>query len=644
MRRSTFLLICFILSFLSHLRTSGQYFSSGQDPANIKWKQISNSKFQIIFPEDFSKEAVRLAAILKRVYEYDGYSLNHRPKKISIILHTRSTEANAFVTWAPRRAEFYTIPSQEIYAQEWLTQLTIHEMRHVVQIDKLNQGFTKILSLILGEQGTGAIAGLFLPLWFLEGDAIAAETALSNSGRGRLPSFEMPLKALTLEKGLYSYEKSIFGSYKDFVPDHYHIGYLLVAEGRKAYGTRIWEHSIDNVANKPYLFTPFSNSIKKITLRNKWRYYKGVVQRFDSVWHREDQIAVTKNYQPLHPLNKKTFTSYRYPQYLNDTTVIAEKSGLGEIGTFVSLSNSKEVHLFTPGIYYLNRISANQDFLAWHENLYHKRWENALGSKIILFDLKNKRRKRLSPSTNLFSPSLSPDSKFLVAVKSTSNNLFTLVTIDVASKKILKEISLPGNEYPINPVWSEADRSIICVSLGEKGKSLLSINYDSGKIDTLIEYSFRDISQPAIFKNYVVFHGTYNGKDNVFAVNRIDKRIYQVTFSKYGAFDPAVSPNKLKLAFSDYTPDGYKVCEELLDSNQFVPLVRSSTYFLDLADTLASQERPVRSINMDSSIVEVKPYSKLTHLLNVHSWAPAFVDINSYTINPGAVILSQNKL
>src|SRR5690606_41616914 len=90
---------------------------------------------------------------------------------------------------APRRSEFFTTPPQRNDFQDWLGQLAVHELRHVVQIDKL----TGYLSAPFFEQLAFAIYGITLPSWFFEGDAVTTETVLSNSGRGRLRSWDLPL-------------------------------------------------------------------------------------------------------------------------------------------------------------------------------------------------------------------------------------------------------------------------------------------------------------------------------------------------------------------------------------------------------------------------------------------------------------------
>ena len=192
----------------------------------------------------------------EEVYKYAGRSLKHSPKKISVLVHTESAYSNGFVTWAPKRIEMYNSPNQDNYAQDWLQQLALHEFRHVVQLDKLNDGFTKMLSYILGEQAVGAVLGMFVPMWFLEGDAVTNETALTQSGRGRSPEFEQGMRAQIMDKEIYPYEKAMFGSYKDYVPNHYEMGYQLVAGARARYGADIWERALYNTGRNPLNITP----------------------------------------------------------------------------------------------------------------------------------------------------------------------------------------------------------------------------------------------------------------------------------------------------------------------------------------------------------------------------------------------------
>ena len=64
------------------------------------------------------------------------------------------------------------------------------------------------------------------------------------------------------------------GSYKDFVPDHYALGFLLVAYGREKYGDKFWKNVTHDAASFKGLLYPFQRAIKKysgkdyVTFRN----------------------------------------------------------------------------------------------------------------------------------------------------------------------------------------------------------------------------------------------------------------------------------------------------------------------------------------------------------------------------------------
>ena len=144
-----FLIICFFI-----IQTNGltQYYSSGQDPASIKWMQIKTEYFQIIFPQGYEENAQFAANVLEFAYAEVVKSMKIKPKKISVLLHTSSVLSNGVTAWAPKRLDLFMTPPQDTYADSWINQLAIHELRHVIQINKLNTGLTKILSILFGEQ------------------------------------------------------------------------------------------------------------------------------------------------------------------------------------------------------------------------------------------------------------------------------------------------------------------------------------------------------------------------------------------------------------------------------------------------------------------------------------------------------------
>ena len=55
------------------------------------------------------------------------------------------------------------------------------------------------------------------------------------------------MKAQVTEKGIYTYYKAVLGSYKDFVPNHYALGYYMVGNSRVHYGPDIWQDALSRV-------------------------------------------------------------------------------------------------------------------------------------------------------------------------------------------------------------------------------------------------------------------------------------------------------------------------------------------------------------------------------------------------------------
>jgi hypothetical protein len=141
-----------------------QFYETGQDPFSVSWKQIRTKNYKLIFPADFEKNARLFATVVDSFYPVSSKFLLKKHKPVSVVFHTRSSLSNGLVVYAPKRMELYTIPPQDNYPQDWLDQLALHETRHVVQLDALNQGLTRIGSFLIGQQAVGAASGL-VPRW-----------------------------------------------------------------------------------------------------------------------------------------------------------------------------------------------------------------------------------------------------------------------------------------------------------------------------------------------------------------------------------------------------------------------------------------------------------------------------------------------
>jgi len=285
-KKTVCLLLFFNLLIVSN--SKAQYYSTGEDPASAKWNQIKTDKFQIIFQKKFENKAQEVANILEYYYQKAGKSLDHNPPTISVILHNQTLLSNGYVGWAPKRMELVVTPPHDISPDPWLEYLCVHELRHVVQIDKLNQGITKLLTILFGQQANILVAGQ-IPLWYYEGDAVCIETAFTDFGRGRLPYFERGIKThLLSDEKRYSLDKMLFGSYKSYIPDRYELGYQLTAYTSSKYGRNVWSDVENYVAKNSYTILPtpfaFYKGLKKNIGLSQKELFSEAFDYLDSSW------------------------------------------------------------------------------------------------------------------------------------------------------------------------------------------------------------------------------------------------------------------------------------------------------------------------------------------------------------------------
>ncbi len=636
-----FLLI--LILFVAN-QVHAQYYSSGADPANVQWRQINSDAFKVVYPEEFEGEAKRFIAILDSLYTYGGYSLNHTPKPIEVLIHSRSAYSNGFVSWAPKRMEIYPTPHQDMIAQDWLTQLAIHEFRHVVQIDKLNQGFTKLLTYPFGQQAIGAVLGLYAPLWFLEGDATLTETTLSHAGRGRRPSFEQELRAQLLEKEIYDYDKAYFGSYKHYVPNHYNMGYLLTVGAHHKYGADVWEKALDEAAQKSWSITPFNRGIKSVTGKNKVPLYNEVFSDWQNRWqYQYDSI----HYQPVYYLTQRDtrFKNYRYPTPMDDNYLLAEIDGPGELNHFakINILTGEEEKLLITGTREREPFSYANNKIVWTELEQHPRWDNQYFSILRTLDLSTLKQRKITFQSRYKGPALSPDASTIAAINITYSNNYSIHLLDAETGELKKEITVPVNAYPLTPSWNETGEQLVMLLLTSNGKRIVTLSLTDENWKDVTNPAFTEIRFPKFKGEHIYFSGSYSGIENIYRIKTNGEQLEKVSEAKFGAAYGTFDAQN-NLYYQDYTSDGYQIASVKSDELQPDSTIAHQLPIEPYINKLQDDEKGFPQLDLlDTTRYESKKYSKW-NLFNFHSWAPVYMNVSDAELNTGISALSQNLL
>ncbi len=647
---SKLLLISLFCLFILKVNLLGQFTLTGQDPSRIKWRQINTEKFRLIYDEQFESRAQEVAAILDYSLDLAGKSINQPTRKLNIVLHNYNSISNGFVSLAPARSEFYVIPPQDTYGQNWFEQLALHEGRHWAQMNRLKRKNTLLLSYLFGDLGW-AIGVAQAHQWFLEGDAVVTETALSESGRGRLPSFEMGYRTILLTNHKpYHFRKAVFGSYGDYVPNHYELGYLMVAYNRVKYGAKLWENMLDEIGHNPFI-APSLFSIRKQTGLNREKLYEKTFRELDSIWTAKSKNISYTTYAELNRPYTTVYTSYR-SACLYQNQIIAIKSGLSDVSKVVMLNPNTgvETTLFIPGIIPSNRIMLHNNLIIYDEYMPHIRWEHENYSLIKIFDISKNQTITLTHKSRYFSPCFSPDGKLIAVVETDIKGQHSLKILNSIDGQVLQSFQSPDNAAIQYPSYDSTGQFIVATLVDTTGKSLAVLNTHTATWEKLITSKKYDFTKPRYVSKYIIFNGTYSGIDNIYALDTTNFAIHQITSARFGAFDPAINYENKSIIYSNYTVNGYKLVKAHWDTSRWIPLDKVSDISLNLAEKLKEQEP--ESFNRNNIIFKnyaSKPYWKFSHLLKIHSWLPFFPykplnSLSSERYFLGYQVFSQNIL
>lgn len=598
---------------------------------SVKWSQIKTPGFQIIFPRGFDEQAQRMANTLEFLREPESKSMGVVPKRIPIILQNQTSISNGFVTMGPRRSEFFTTPPQDYNAlgtNDWLSLLASHEYRHIVQYQRSITGFNKVIYYAFGQNAVSLVSFVAVPQWFWEGDAVATETAFSGSGRGRIPDFNMLFRTNFQEGRVFNYHKQYLRSYKHNIPDHYVLGYHMIAYLRNKTGDpNIWERITGRSWSAPYIPFGFSRAIKKEAGLSVTELYREMAAHLESEWTKQSDGARRSDFKQVNIRTSKSYIDYLYPQPLEDGSVIAVKTGIGEVSQIVVMKDGREVKKFVTGpMNIAGMLSAAGDKVVWNEFRYDPRWRARTYTVVRELDLSGKKVRDKTKRSRYSSAALSPDAKHIVTIESTEQYETRLVVLDGSNGRLVKTFPNPKQAVITMPRWSDDGKSIVALSTRDGKRSVVRFSVEGDAAAELVAPTDENIGHPVLHGKYLFYNSPYSGIDNIYALDITTGKRYQVTSAKYGSFNPAISHDGEWIFYNQQTRNGMDIVKVAFEPDFWVPVEDVTTPTTNLYDELVEQEgHPDLLSNIPpGKTLPVTKYSKLGHMLNVHSWGPYF--------------------
>ncbi len=597
----------------------------GGHPTSYKWKQVNTDTARILFPVGMDSQANRIASIVHYLAQQKPLALGDQLKKINIVLQNQTVVANGYVGLGPFRSEYFLTPVVNNFQEgsiSWNDQLALHEYRHVQQFNNFNNGLSKTMKVLFGEEGFAVAINAAVPDWFFEGDAVFNETALTRQGRGRLPMFLNAYPSLWKASKKYSWMKLRNGSQKDYVPNHYYLGYLLVNYGREKYGADFWAKVTRDASAYKEVFYPFQGAIKKYA---GVEYKKFITDAFDFYKKKMTDIPVPVSGYVL-PVKKSYVTDYVFPYQAGADSLIYLRSSYRHRPTFFIKDKNGEHKLRVKDISGDDQYSYRNGKIVYTAYERDARWRWHDYNVIKVLDIRSGTQQTITSKSKYFTPDISADGSKVAAVQISTTGKSELHILNATNGTILQRIHSSEISLFTDPKFIDDNNLVTAVRLNDGKMALASAEISTGNTTRLTTPSFNVVGYPCVSDGVIYFTANYGGNDDVFALRLSDRKIFRISNGPLGSYFVNVAHGKI--TWSAFTAEGYQLQQTDAGSVKWEEITTATAE--SLTEKFAVNSGPGTGDVLFDKVTQrnypVSDYRKSTRLFNFHSWRPYYED------------------
>ena len=604
----------------------------GGNPSSIKWMQVNTLQSRVIFPKGLDSQANRVSNVIRLLDSVTLYSIGDKKRKWNVVLQNQTTFSNAYVRLAPVISELQLTPGQNNFSNGSLRaddNLIIHEDRHMQQFSNFNHGFTKVFSFLFGQEGQLLANGIAIPDYFFEGDAVWQETLVSAQGRGRMPYFFNGLKSLWLDNKNYNWMKLRSGSLRHYVPNHYEVGYPLIAYGYDKYGEGFWRKVTNDAVGFNGLFYSFNKAIEKYSGKTYTQFRSDALQYFKEQTLSGTQQEDVFNY--ITPVKKNNVVDYLFPAFVNEDTIIVTKQSYKEVNSFYFLINGKEEKIRVKDYVTDDYFSYKNGKAVYAAFQSDPRWDNRDYSVIQLLDIYSKQQQQLTFKSKYFSPDINADGTEVIAVNVKTDGSNLLHRLNAATGELISEVPNTNNYFFTQTKYIDNSNAVSAVRNPNGQMALIKVNLTNGSTALLTEFSYNVLGYPQVVGDLVYFGMTDNYSSNtnnkpadrIFACNLSNRELYRITNNKNGVYQPAVNSSG-DIVFSAFTSDGLRLVKINTADLSNKDIVHTYQPVAGQVPAKASLQTTGAGVlyQLKETKNEVSKYKKSFKLFNFHSARP----------------------
>jgi len=565
---------CWLSLLLLAASTSAQGASFDPD---MTWRTITTEHFNIHFHQGEEQLAEEFSETVEEVYETMVEEIKWTPRRrTELVLVDRTDSANGYASVVPYNqiVIFTTAPTEDstlnLY-ENWNEAIFTHELTHVLHMDA-NHGIVRAARSVVGKI---ASTNDLSPWWMVEGYATFQETRHSTGGRGR-SSWPDMLKRTAVVDDAFPPLGNLDGLQPN--PPSGNLRYLFgqdfiqyVADTR---GEDVWTRWVHFYGSGfPYVFDlpkmgnlfPARRAFGKRIVPMYFEWKEHLIAKYTA-----QAEAVRAEGETVSRLLSGGEETCSAPAFSPDGDKLVWSCYDLHAGSALWISDgegyAREILLKDRGAGYFTWRKDSEAFVYGSTHIVNRfnTW-----SDIYMLKLGSEAPVTLTSGKRARDPDFSPDgTQLLYVTNRAQNNQLETMTVDRTSTKLTNNDD--HTQYS-TPRWSP-DGKAVALSVWKEGRRDLWLHDPEGQPIRRITADSAIDADPVWSADgeWLYFSSDRSGIPNVYAIDIDEEHLYQVTNVVTGAVKPTVHPSNERMAFLQYSENGWDLRMIDIDPDNFL--------------------------------------------------------------------------
>jgi len=537
----------------------------------LKWKIVQTSHFLIHYHQNEENFARHIAEIAEELYKKLTTDIGYHPtKKIPVVIENYNDETGGYTSIFTNKIviQAQSDPSRTSGTLPWAKEVLGHELTHYISFAAIDESIIPLRK---------AMANLTVPMWFVEGlaqylgeewhslkDMVVGDQAREN----RIMS-EGDLGAFYFFTG--------WGRMSGYYQSDNFIRYIF-----ETYGKDKISKVFDNLREQPLLrvvgvvdtagggalyplprFVNFNQALKAATgkdsiqLYEEWRNW--VIKKYEE---EKEEDAFLK--EPLISFGRRSQSPRISPDGNYIAFVSNKRYDFAIFDLYLFNLSTKKVKKLTTGVDPYFSFSPDGNFIVYSKTSFYSP-ERSFLSDLYQIEISTKRVKRLTFGERAFQPSFSPKGDRIVFVKKQGGNS-NLYLLDLKKKKTFPLTrDKDGLTQNFTPIFSPDGEKIVFVRFEKGRRDLYLLTIKDGKMHALTEDKADDrcpVFSPDGKRIIFVSNRPISQKKDAFNLWSLELEsgiLTKHTGFAGGVFDPTVSSDGKKIAFSGFQRENFSI-------------------------------------------------------------------------------------